>query len=157
MAPLFVVTFYFVDSGSHILSTVLFVIASFTDWLDGYTARSYNLVTRLGEFLDPVADKVLVVTVLIILLNEYHTLYLSLPALILIIREISVSSLREWLASSDSKILIPSSLSAKYKTACQMLALSFLIFNASVQEGTVWILGLTLLYISAGLSLFSFI
>ncbi len=105
---------------------VLFILAALTDWLDGYLARREEQVSRLGTILDPIADKLLVAAVVLILVyNGGIAGWGILPALIILMREVAVSGLREFLA--ELRISVPVSRLAKWKTGIQMVALSFLI------------------------------
>ena len=133
---------------------ILFCLASITDYFDGYLARIRNEVTNFGTFLDPIADKLLVASVILILtsrgvINNWETI----PALIILLREITVSGLREYLAGI--KVSIPVSRIAKLKTLFQLCALAFLILSDSVVSITaiillgkifLWIAGLLTLY-----------
>lgn len=108
------------------LALVLFAAAGITDYLDGYVARRDNEVTKIGQFLDPIADKLLVAAVLLILVyNRQIDGWSVLPALIILIREVAVSGLREFLAGL--RVSVPVSRLAKWKTTIQMVALGFLI------------------------------
>ena len=108
---------------SNWLAALLFIIASLSDWLDGYLARRLGQTSDFGAFLDPVADKLLVVCVLILLTSAHAALLL--PAVIIIAREITVSALREWTASRRARIAV--AFSGKIKTAVQMTAISTLL------------------------------
>ena len=133
---------------------ILFCLASITDYFDGYLARIRNEVTNFGTFLDPIADKLLVASVILILtsrgvIDNWETI----PALIILLREITVSGLREYLAGI--KVSIPVSRIAKLKTLFQLCALAFLILSDSVVSITaiillgkifLWIAGLLTLY-----------
>lgn len=108
------------------LAVVLFTAAGVTDWLDGYVARRDNEVTAIGQFLDPIADKLLVASVLLLLVyNQQITGMTVLPAVIILLREVAVSGLREYLAGL--RVSVPVSRLAKWKTAIQLVALGFLI------------------------------
>jgi len=132
----------------------LYTLACLTDYLDGVLARGMNLSSRLGQFLDPVADKLLVATLLLMLVATGHVAGLhTLACLIILLREIMVSGLREFLA--EIRIGMPVSRLAKWKTACQMFALGFLIMN-DVQLSfplPAGLIGLTLLWAAALLTL----
>jgi len=107
---------------------VLFTIAAFTDLLDGYLARRDNEVSRIGQFLDPIADKLLVSAVLLLLVyNQKITGFTVVPAIIILLREVAVSGLREFLA--EIRIGVPVSKLAKWKTTIQLFALGFLIIG----------------------------
>ncbi|MCP8352640.1 CDP-diacylglycerol--glycerol-3-phosphate 3-phosphatidyltransferase [Candidatus Synchoanobacter obligatus] len=150
--PLLVVMYYGVES--TIPAVFIFMLAGFTDWLDGYAARLSNQVTALGAFLDPVADKLLVVTVLFLVMGKHRDPLLSVLAITLVCREVFISSLREWLAHSASKSRLSVSLAAKLKTACQMAALTILLYTPSVYS-YLGLFGVALLTLSVALSVFS--
>ena len=132
----------------------LFCLASITDYFDGYLARVRNEVTNLGTFLDPIADKLLVAAVILILTSKGIISNLdTIPALIILLREITVSGLREYLAGI--KISIPVSRISKLKTLLQLCALALLILSESLTNSNViiylgtiflWIAGLLTLY-----------
>jgi len=108
------------------LAVVLFSLAGLTDYLDGYMARRDNEVTAIGQFLDPIADKLLVASVILMLVyNQQITGLTVLPAVIILLREVAVSGLREFLAGL--RVSVPVSTLAKWKTAIQLVALGFLI------------------------------
>ncbi len=108
------------------LAVVLFTAAGVTDWLDGYMARRDNEVTKIGQFLDPIADKLLVAAVILVLVSTGQIDGMTVfPALIILMREVAVSGLREFLA--EIRVSVPVSRLAKWKTAIQMVALGFLI------------------------------
>ncbi|MDD4616655.1 MAG: CDP-diacylglycerol--glycerol-3-phosphate 3-phosphatidyltransferase [Alphaproteobacteria bacterium] len=110
------------------IGLAFFISAGITDWLDGYLARRENEVTRLGQFLDPIADKLLVAAVILVLVSTKQISGWSiLPAIVILMREVAVSGLREFLA--DLRISVPVSRLAKWKTTIQMVALGFLIIG----------------------------
>ncbi|NNG13817.1 MAG: CDP-diacylglycerol--glycerol-3-phosphate 3-phosphatidyltransferase, partial [Gammaproteobacteria bacterium] len=96
--PVFVVVFYLPFAWANAATAAIFAIAAFTDWLDGYLARKLNQTSRFGAFLDPVADKLLVAVALILLVGADPGPWLTIPAIIIIGREIAISALREWMA-----------------------------------------------------------
>jgi len=109
---------------------ILFCLASITDYFDGYLARIRNEVSSLGTFLDPIADKLLVASVILILTSkEIIADWETIPALIILLREIAVSGLREYLAGI--KVSVPVSKIAKLKTSLQLIALAILILSES--------------------------
>jgi cardiolipin synthase (CMP-forming) len=108
------------------LALVPFIAAGVTDWLDGYLARRDNEVTKIGQFLDPIADKLLVSAVILILVSTQQISGLTVfPAVIILMREVAVSGLREFLA--ELRVSVPVSHLAKWKTGIQLVALGFLI------------------------------
>jgi len=110
------------------IALALFSLAGFTDWLDGYLARRDNEVTKIGQFLDPIADKLLVSAVILILVSTGQISGLTVfPAVIILMREVAVSGLREYLAGL--RVSVPVSRLAKWKTTIQMIAVGFLIIG----------------------------
>jgi len=154
LIPVLVLLFLLPFKWSYLAASAVFALASVTDWLDGYLARKLEQSTPLGAFLDPVADKLLVATALVLLAQQHHNLYLTLPALIIICREIVVSALREWMAELGKRNKVAVSSLGKWKTAAQMVAL--LILLANPPELTPWVVsGYVLLNFSAVLTLWS--
>lgn len=154
LIPVLVLLFLLPFKWSYLAAAAVFGLASVTDWLDGYLARKWGQSTPLGAFLDPVADKLLVATALVLLAQQHHNLYLTLPALIIICREIVVSALREWMAELGKRSQVAVSSLGKWKTAAQMVALLVLLANPPVLSAWV-ITGYVLLGISAVLTLWS--
>ncbi len=138
----------------HWVALILFVLACVTDWFDGYVARRLDQVSRLGRFLDPIADKLVVAAVLMVLVSTRHIDgWAILAALIILCREILVSGLREFLA--ELRVGVPVSILAKWKTALQMVALGFLIVAKATYDLPIdaMLIGEVLLWIAAGLTL----
>ncbi|MBL9036467.1 MAG: CDP-diacylglycerol--glycerol-3-phosphate 3-phosphatidyltransferase [Rhodospirillaceae bacterium] len=136
------------------VALALFVLACVTDWFDGYVARRLHQISPLGRFLDPIADKLVVAAVLLILVAMRHIDgWAILAALIILCREILVSGLREFLA--ELRVGVPVSLLAKWKTTVQMIALGFLIVAKADSEVPVnaMLIGEILLWIAAALTL----
>lgn len=154
LIPVFIILFFMPFSWSYWAASAIFAFASFTDWLDGYLARRLNQSTPFGAFLDPVADKLIVAVALVLLVAEHNTLWLTLPAIIIICREIMVSALREWMAELGERAQVAVSNIGKWKTAAQMLALIILLANPPAI--TSWVMaGYGLLLVSAALTLWS--
>ncbi|WP_373779073.1 CDP-diacylglycerol--glycerol-3-phosphate 3-phosphatidyltransferase [Glaesserella sp.] len=152
LIPLFILSFYLPIPYSPEITTFIFFIASMTDWFDGYLARKWDQTTRLGAFLDPVADKVLVAIALVSVVEYYHTWWISIPAGIMIAREIIISALREWMAELGERASVAVSIWGKVKTTAQMLALGGLLWRqAPWMEYTAF----ALLYIAAILTIWS--
>jgi len=107
----------------------IYVLISSTDFLDGLLARKLNQISDLGTFLDPVADKLMVCTALILLTDYYHTWFITIPSIIIISREILVSALREWMSEIGKRANISVSWIGKSKTFMQMIAILFLLFH----------------------------
>ena len=160
IVPIFVFTFYLPGFYGDILPFALFVIASFTDFLDGLLARIYKEESKLGELLDPIADKIIVATALILLVMN-HTIrnYEVIAAIIILTREILVSGLREFLAKG--KIKLPVSNLAKLKTFLQMFSISLLLLGdtgnriLNFQDYNAQTIGIILLWLSAFLTLYT--
>ena len=150
--PVLVASFYLsgnFDKFSHELGAGLFLLAGVTDFLDGYFARAWHIQSKLGRFLDPIADKLLVVAVIVMLVHFDRAAVM--PALAIICREIMVSGLREFLA--ELRIGMPVSRLAKLKTALQMMAIFFLLLGG---KGTiVAMIGQVSLWMAAALTLFT--
>ena len=140
----------------YIAATVLFGVAAATDYLDGYLARSQGTVSKLGVFLDPIADKIMVAAVIIMLVHTgmIHGLAI-IPALVILLREITVSGLREYLAGLQ--VSVPVSQLAKWKTAVQMASLGALLLAGATPVLMPWLpareIGLACLWLAAGLTL----
>lgn len=131
--PLIVATFYLDGNAARWVACVIFVIAAVTDFFDGYLARRSNSVSNLGRFLDPIADKLLVAAVLLMLTATRRLHDISvLPALVILLREILVSGLREFLA--ELRVGMPVSRLAKWKTALQMVALPLLLVGSAAPD-----------------------
>ena len=136
-----------------VLATVLFVGAAVTDWLDGYLARKWNQTSKFGAFLDPVADKLLVAACLIVLVHDQRVH--GLIALIIIGREITISALREWMASIGARAAVAVNELGKWKTAVQMIALPMLLFNGVIVGINTRVVGTWLIYVAAALTVIS--
>ena len=152
LIPVFIVVFYLPYEWSPLAASLIFVVASVTDWLDGYLARKWNQTTRFGAFLDPVADKVLVATALVLITEYYHSIWISIPALTMIAREVIISALREWMAEIGKRSSVAVSWIGKFKTTVQMAALVLLLWHP-VKE-VIW-LGYIAIYIAMGLTYWS--
>ncbi|KZX84585.1 hypothetical protein A3715_17635 [Oleiphilus sp. HI0009] len=133
----------------------LFIIGSFTDFLDGYIARKLNQTSEFGAFLDPIADKLLVGSVLVIICAKYNTLWLTIPTCVIIMRELFISALREWGAKVNLEKSIKVSMTGKIKTAVQMISIGFLIAGY-ILESLHWV-GVAALVGAAFLTIYSMI
>lgn len=154
MIPVMVLSFYLWPAdNAHYVAAWIFMIASFTDFVDGYLARKLNQSTPLGAFLDPVADKLSVVVALALLIEHYSTILLTIPALIIIGREVVISALREWMAELGKRADVAVSMVGKVKTFLQMAAITMVMGFA--HDHWMGILGMISLYIAAGLTIWS--
>ena len=156
LIPIFILVFYLPFSGSNLVAAFIFALASFTDWLDGYLARKLGQISPFGAFLDPVADKLLVAASLLLLVGSRNIDYMTIPAIIIVSREIVISALREWMAEVGSRASVAVSYIGKIKTFLQMLALILLIAYAP-HESWLGVLGFILLYLAAILTIWSMI
>lgn len=157
MIPLLAIVFYLPWEYSRIVSTGIFLFAGFTDWLDGYLARKLNLETAFGAFLDPVADKLMVAFVLVLVVQAEANPYLAIPAAVIIGREITIASLREWMAEIGQRAKVKVSQLGKWKTTAQMAAISLLLYRDDLLGLPINDLGYWLLYLSAVLTLWSMV
>jgi CDP-diacylglycerol--glycerol-3-phosphate 3-phosphatidyltransferase len=160
MIPVFVAVFYVSDEAlslhhKHMLSTFLFVLAAISDWLDGYLARVLNQSSAFGAFLDPVADKLMVAAALIVLVKL--GLVDVLIAFIIIGREITISALREWMAQLGNSKSVAVSMLGKFKTAFQMISISFLLYQEPLFGISTLKWGTLLIYLAAVLTLWSMV
>ena len=154
LIPFFIIAFYLPIESSPFITTLIFFIAGVTDWLDGYLARKWKQTTRFGAFLDPVADKVMVVTALVLIVEYQHTLWITIPAIIMISREIIISALREWMAELGERSKVAVSWWGKWKTTAQMLALGGLLWR---YNNYMEVAAIILLYIAAILTVWSMV
>ena len=157
LIPLFVVVFYLPFSWAYPTSAMIFALAALTDWLDGFLARRLNQTSAFGAFLDPVADKLMVVVALVMLVDVHGSLLLVIPAVIIIVREIAISALREWMAAIGQAKTVAVSMIGKVKTALQMIALLFLLYHWPFLGLPTHALGMLLIYVAAGLTLWSMV
>ena len=160
IVPFFVVSFFLPGFYGEIIPFLLFILASFTDFLDGLLARLYKEESKLGELLDPIADKIIVSTALILLvMNETIQNYEVIAAIIILTREILISGLREFLA--DVQIKIPVSSLAKVKTFIQMFSIAILLTGETgnkiinFEDYNAQTVGIILLWLSAFLTLYT--
>ena len=156
LVPIFVIVFYLPFKSANAIAAGIFAAASFTDWLDGYLARKLKMMSPFGAFLDPVADKLLVSTSLLLLVGAKEIEYITIPAIVIVGREIVISALREWMAEIGKRASVTVGYIGKVKTSLQMLALMLLLaFTPFVSWwGT---LGFILLYVSAILTMWSMV
>ncbi len=157
--PLLVLFFLLNIENNRLICCVIFIMASLTDWLDGYLARRWQVESPFGAFLDPVADKIIVAAALILLSSDifyiYDLAYITIPAIIIISREILISALREWMAEKGLRDVVKVSNLGKYKTTFQMLAIICLLYGKKFFIIDTQPVGTVLLLISAGLALIS--
>jgi len=157
LVPIFVLVFYLPFKGNHVIAAMIFALASATDWLDGYLARTLQQTSVFGSFFDPVVDKIVVVTALILVVGEIHLPYLAIPAAVIIGRELIISALREWMAELGKRAHVSVSTIAKVKTALQMIAITLLLLYKPTIITSIWFgyVGYSLLCVAAVLTLWS--
>ncbi len=169
--PVLVVVFYLPVWWAHLGASIIFTLASITDWLDGYLARTFQVSTRLGAFMDPVADKLMVSIALVLIVGESQFQYVSapnaivtvpaamlaIPSAIIVSREILVSALREWMAEIGKRTSVAVSWLGKVKTAVQMVAVAVLLFCSPSSNAFIIFLGYLFLYVSVVLTIWSMV
>jgi len=157
MIPGIVVLFYLPYWWAYPAAGVGFALAGITDSLDGYFARKLGQTSRLGAFLDPVADKLIVAAALVLIVSRDPQWYLVIAAIVIIGREIAVSALREWMAEIGARGRIKVSVLGKYKTIMQIVGLSLLLYRRDLFGIPIYALGLVLTAVAAVLTLWSMI
>ncbi|TSA41252.1 MAG: CDP-diacylglycerol--glycerol-3-phosphate 3-phosphatidyltransferase [Methylococcaceae bacterium] len=157
LIPLLMLIFYVPWEYSNIACTAVFILAGITDWLDGYLARKLKMETPFGAFLDPVADKLMVAMVLVIIVERQADPFLAIPAAIIIGREITIASLREWMATIGQQATVKVSMLAKWKTGIQMISLGLLLYHDTLFSLPIEPIGYALLYTAALLAVWSMI
>lgn len=157
LAPIMVLVYFVPGTRGQTLAAGIFVLAALTDWLDGFLARFLHQTSRLGAFLDPVADKVIVAIALVLLVNQPELPYLVVPAAIVISREIIVSGLREWMSEMGKRASVAVSYVGKCKAAFQMTAITLLLYSDKTQINVLLLVGYVLLYAAVMLTLWSMV
>lgn len=158
MIPAIVALFYLLPyPWADPASCAAFALAGITDTLDGYYARKWGQTSRLGAFLDPVADKLIVAAALILIVSRDPRWFMAIVAIVIIGREIAISALREWMAEIGARGKVKVSPLGKYKTIMQIVGLSFLLFRESVLGIPVYRLGMALTAIAVVLTLWSMV
>jgi CDP-diacylglycerol--glycerol-3-phosphate 3-phosphatidyltransferase len=157
LVPVLVLVFYLPVSWSNVACMIIFVLAAITDIADGAIARRTGQMSRFGAFLDPVADKIMVTTALVLLVQRQETYQaiFAIAAAVIIGREITISALREWMAEIGERALVNVSWIGKTKTGFQMTAIGFLLYHEDLGWIPVALIGEILLYTAAALTLWS--
>ncbi|GAB5380635.1 MAG: CDP-diacylglycerol--glycerol-3-phosphate 3-phosphatidyltransferase [Aliiglaciecola sp.] len=158
LIPIFVTVYYLDWEWARQAGAFVFWFAAITDWFDGYLARKLKQSSAFGAFLDPVADKLIVAAALLMITHTYATVWITIPAILLMSREIYVSALREWMGQHGKSDIVSVSFIGKAKTTAQMLALIGLLSELEYFMGfpLYWVtLGYVLLYFAAFLSVWS--
>jgi CDP-diacylglycerol--glycerol-3-phosphate 3-phosphatidyltransferase len=157
LIPVVVAVFYAPVSSAAQICAGLFTLAAVTDWLDGYLARKLGQASSFGAFLDPVADKLIVGAVLVLLVQADPRPEVAIPAAVIIGREITISALREWMAKIGQSRRVGVVMMGKIKTFCQLAAIILMLYGLPEVDGGIYRLGLTLLFIATVLTLYSMI
>ncbi len=160
LIPCLIFVFYLSENtlsthNKNLIATLIFLLAAITDWLDGYLARKLNQTSSFGAFIDPVADKLIVIAALILLVQIGRLD--SIIAFIIIAREFTISSLREWMATLGKSGSIAVAFIGKVKTTMQMIAILFLLYYDNILFLPIALLGKILIYIAAFLTIISMI
>ena len=159
LIPLFLLVYYSGWEWRYLIAAAIFGAAGITDWADGYIARKYGLTTKFGAFLDPVADKLMVAVALAVLIEIHRDVWFTLPASVIICREIVISALREWMAEIGARANVKVSSLGKIKTTVQIIAIvAVLLFPPNSQYNLVLFMnkvGYLALYTAAVLTFWS--
>lgn len=150
-----VVMFFYLEM--PFMTAFTFGMAGLTDFVDGYLARKYNQESRFGAFLDPVADKLLVAVALLLVVERESVIWMTVAAIIIISREITISALREWMAEVGQRSKVKVAYVGKVKAVTQILSLIFLLYNKDLFGVPIRELGLIFLVIATALTLISMI
>ena len=157
--PILLIIFYIDNFYSSVILPVIFVIGGLTDFFDGLIARKFNQVTEIGKFLDPIADKLLTITgIFIILANNVNNIkYLMIPSLIIVLREIIISAMREYMAEKKNKNIIAVNIFGKIKTVFLFISISIIMFSEHYanENGKFLFIGYFMYYISSIISVYS--
>ena len=153
--PAVVVLFYSDLENARPIAAILFGIAAVTDFLDGWVARKYGQGSAFGEFLDPVADKLMVSIVLVMLVQGDPDWHVDIIAMIIIGREITISALREWMATIGERANVKVAMAGKVKTVLQMFGIGFMVFQNEFMGFDIYHIGFLLLVAAAGMTIWS--
>lgn len=157
LIPVLVAIFFAPFEWSRQAASMIFLVAAVTDWFDGYLARKLDQSTPFGAFLDPVADKLMVATALVLLVSADPRIEVTISAIIIVGREITISSLREWMAELGARATVAVSMLGKLKTTAQMTAITVLLWGGPIAGLPLYEIGLILLYIAAAMTLWSMV
>lgn len=155
--PVVVICFYSPIPYARPLAAVLFGLAAITDLIDGWVARKFGQTSRFGEFLDPVADKLMVSIVLVMLVQADSGWFEDIIAMIIIGREITISALREWMATIGERANVKVSMAGKVKTTLQMFGIAFMVYQNDMFGIPIYTIGFGLLVLAAIMTIWSMI
>ena len=157
LVPVLVILFYLPFAWASLACAAVFAFAALTDWVDGFLARRLSQVSTFGAFLDPVADKLMVAVVLVLLVQRDPTPWITLPAAVIICREIVVSALRELMAELGQRTTVAVAAIGKVKTAAQMAALLLMLYRHEIGPVPTYWIGVALLYVATALTIWSMV
>lgn len=155
--PIVVYCFFSAGELARPIAGIVFAVAAITDLLDGWVARRLGQTSAFGEFLDPVADKLMVAVVLVLLVQSDPRVAVALTAAIIIGREIAVSGLREWMASIGERGNVAVSRGGKVKTTLQMVGIGLMVYENPTFGVDVYVVGFVLLLLAAAMTLWSMV
>ena len=155
--PVVVVCFYSPLDYARPIAAVLFGLAAVTDIIDGWVARRFGQMSRFGEFLDPVADKLMVAIVLVMLVQAESGWFEDIIAMIIIGREITISALREWMATIGERANVKVDITGKIKTTLQMFGIAFMVYQNDLFGLPIYTIGFVLLVLAAVMTIWSMI
>jgi CDP-diacylglycerol---glycerol-3-phosphate 3-phosphatidyltransferase len=154
--PLIVAVFFLLPPGwAGPAAGILFALAGVTDYFDGYLARKMGQTSRFGAFLDPVADKLVVATALVLIVQHDPRVFLTIVAAIIIGREITVSALREWMSEIGASAKVAVTWFGKWKTTVQIFGISMMLYENDIGPIPIYLIGEVLLVVAAALTIFS--
>lgn len=155
--PLMVFVFFSSLENARPLSAIIFIIAALTDWLDGWVAREFDQSSKLGAFLDPVADKLIVCIALLIIVQSDPSIINTLVAIVIVGREISISALREWMAELGERHQVSVIAFSKLKTILQMVGLSCMLYQESLLNLDLYLIGMISLIVASILTVWTMV
>ena len=155
--PIVVVCFYSPLEYARPIAGVLFGLAAVTDMIDGWVARRFGQMSRFGEFLDPVADKLMVAIVLVMLVQAQSSWFEDVIAMIIIGREITISALREWMATIGERANVKVDITGKIKTTLQMFGIGFMVWKKPLLGIDIYAVGFVMLVLAAVMTIWSMV
>ena len=155
--PIVVICFYSPLEYARPIAGVLFGLAAVTDMIDGWVARRFGQMSRFGEFLDPVADKLMVAIVLVMLVQAQSSWFEDVIAMIIIGREITISALREWMATIGERANVKVDITGKIKTTLQMFGIGFMVWKKPLLGIDIYAVGFVMLVLAAFMTIWSMV
>ena len=155
LLPVMVIVFYAPFKGANVVAAAIFLAAGLTDWLDGWLARRFHLMSAFGAFLDPVADKLMVAVTLFLLVQDNPTRLMAVTSAVIVGREITISALREWMAEIGQRTRVNVAGIGKIKTIMQIVALTVLLYQHDSESLRFYYVGETLLVAAAAMTIWS--